>query len=113
MTVSIDQDLKEILNKLDQKIDNIQKDITELKIGQTRLEAELKGEMKALDGKLSGEIKALDGKLSGEIKALDGTVGGLAKRVENSEFTARGIVIGLLIVILGGAAKLFGFIPQT
>jgi predicted nuclease with TOPRIM domain len=108
MTVSIEQDLKDLLNKIDQKIDNVQKDITDLKVGQAKLE----GKIETLDGKLSGEIKILDEKLSGEIRTLDEKVDRLAKRIDNSEFTARGIVIGLIVVILGGAAKLFGFIPN-
>ncbi len=35
MSVTIEQDLKEILSKIDQKLDGLQKDIVDLKIGQT------------------------------------------------------------------------------
>jgi hypothetical protein len=34
----------------------------------------------------------------------------LNERVKNQEFTNRGILIALVVAILGGAAKLFGFI---
>jgi phage terminase Nu1 subunit (DNA packaging protein) len=58
MSITIETDLKEILDKLDQKIDRqfdkleqkvdrIQEDITELKLGQTKIE----GDIKALDNK--------------------------------------------------------------
>lgn len=47
--IQIESDLKDILNKFDQKLDNIQKDVTELKIGQT----EIKGDIKRLDSDIS------------------------------------------------------------
>jgi predicted nuclease with TOPRIM domain len=80
--IQIESDLKEILNKLDGKLDKLTEDVTELKVGQ----AEIKGDIKALDTKVEG----------------------LDKRVSNQEFTNRGVLIGLVVVILGGAAKFFG-----
>jgi peptidoglycan hydrolase CwlO-like protein len=50
MSITIEQDLKEILAKLDQKLDDIQKDIVDLKVGQT----EIKGEIKALGERING-----------------------------------------------------------
>jgi len=76
--------------RLDEKIDSLQRDVnerlTKLEIGQT-------------------EIK-------GDIKALDEKINGLTARVAYQEFTNRGILIALVIAILGGAAKLFGFFPN-
>ena len=54
----------------------------------------------------------LDERLSGQINLLDEKVSGLGKRLENQEFTNRGILIGLIVVVLGGAAKFFGFLPK-
>jgi hypothetical protein len=34
----------------------------------------------------------------------------LDKRVGNQEFTNRSILVGLILVILGGAAKIFGMV---
>jgi len=93
--IQIETDLKEILNKLDSKIDNLQQNMTDLKIGQTKLE---------------GQINAVDEKLSGQINALDTKAEQLNQRIANSEITNRGILIGLVVIILGGAAKLFGLI---
>ena len=67
--------------------------MTDLKIGQTKLE---------------GQINSVDEKLSGQINALDTKSEQLNQRIANSEFTNRGILIGLVVIILGGAAKLFG-----
>ena len=93
--IQIESDLKEILKSIDNKLDKITTDVTELKVGQ----AEIRGEMKAIDERLSGQIKALDTK----VEQLD-------KRISNSELTNRGVLIGLIVAILGGAAKLFGLV---
>jgi predicted nucleic acid-binding Zn-ribbon protein len=85
MSLIIETDLKELLNRIDQKIDGIQKDIVDLKISTT----ELKGEVKTLETKIDG----------------------LSTRVQNKEFTSRAVLGGLLLIVLGGAAKMFNFIP--
>ena len=48
--------------------------------------------------------------VKGDIKALDTKVEQLDKRISNSELTNRGVLIGLIVVILGGAAKFFGLV---
>jgi uncharacterized phage infection (PIP) family protein YhgE len=108
MTNSIETDLVKVLEKIDSKIDKLDEklekkfdklseDINDLKVGQAKLE---------------GKIDALDEKFSGQNKALDNKVDQLDKRISNSEFTNRGILIGLVVIILGGAAKLFGLIGK-
>lgn len=84
MSLTIEQDLKEILAKIDLKLDSLQKDLVDLKVGQT-------------------EIK-------GEIKTLDEKIKGLDERVKNQDFINRGILVGLILAIIGGLAKLFGFV---
>ncbi|NJK48981.1 hypothetical protein HC931_13085 [Candidatus Gracilibacteria bacterium] len=110
MSITIESDLKEILTRLEQKIDNVQKDVSDLKLSTTKMEVEIKGEIKTLEASLRGEIKALESSLRGEIKTLDEKVTGFGKRLENQEFVSRGILVSLVIAILGGLAKLFGFI---
>jgi archaellum component FlaC len=90
MSIKIESDLKEVLNRIDQKfdridqkLDNIQKDVTSLKVEITDLK--------------------------GEVKVVDTKVDGLSTRLQNQEFTSRAIFISLVLVILGGAAKMFGF----
>jgi peptidoglycan hydrolase CwlO-like protein len=91
--------LEAVLTRIEGKIDSLQRDVnqkfdkiderlTKLEIGQ----AEIKGKIKALDERLTTEIK------------------GLSARVAYQEFTNRGILIALVVVILGGAAKFLGFI---
>ena len=86
--------LEAILTRIESKIDRIDERLTKLEIGQAELKAELKGDIKALDERLTGEIK------------------GLTTRVGYQEFTNRGILIALVVAVLGGAAKLFGFFPN-
>lgn len=87
MSITIETDLKEVLDRIDSKLETIQSDITDIKISQ----AELKGEIKALDTKVDG----------------------LSTRVQNQEFTSRAILASLVVVILGSALKMFGFIPPV
>lgn len=77
MSVTIESDLKEILTKIDQKLETLSRDVTDLKVGVARLEEK---------------------------------VDGLSKRMDNQEFISRGVLIGLIVAILGGFAKLFGLV---
>jgi hypothetical protein len=76
--------------RMDERFDKVDDRLTKLEIGQAELKAELKGDIKVLDGKIEGL-----------------TVG-----VAYQEFTNRGILIALVVAVLGGAAKLFGFFPN-
>ncbi len=81
MSLIIEQDLKEVLGQINQNLEIIKKDITELKIGQ----AEIKGDIKALDEKVKG----------------------VDERLKSVEFINRSIVVGLVLALAAGAIKLF------
>jgi prefoldin subunit 5 len=84
----IETDLAEILGQINQKLDKLSQEVTELKT----------------------EVKVGFAEVKGEIKALDAQVEQLDKRITNSEFTNSGILIGIVVIILGGAAKIFGLV---
>jgi len=84
----IETDLAEILGKINQKLDKLSEEVTDLKT----------------------EVKVGFAEVKGEIKALDAQVEQLDKRISNSEFTNRGILVGIVVIILGGAAKIFRLI---
>lgn len=86
----IETDLAEILGQINQKLDKLSKEVTELKT----------------------EVKVGFAEVKGEIKTLDAQVEQLDKRITNSEFTNRGILIGIVVIILGGAAKIFGLVAN-
>ncbi|MDJ0732200.1 MAG: hypothetical protein QNJ33_19660 [Crocosphaera sp.] len=85
---TVTYDLTEILKRIENKLDTMQKDLTDLKVGQARLEE----------------------KLTGDIKTLDTKIEGIGKRLDYQEFINRGVVIGLIVALLGGLAKMFGWI---
>jgi uncharacterized protein (DUF849 family) len=58
------------------------------------------------------DLKVSQAEIRGDIKVLDEKVTGIGKRLENQEFVSKGILGGLLLVVLGGAAKYFGFVPK-
>lgn len=82
----IQTDIAEILVQINQKLDHLREDVTDLKVGQAKIE--------------------------GKIESLDTKVEQLDKRISNQEFTNRGVLIGLVVVILGGAAKLLGLMDN-
>lgn len=93
MATIIETDLKEILSefkqefsRINQRLDGLQKDLTDVKLSQS-------------------EIR-------GDIKALDEKVTGLGKRLENQEFVNRSVFAAILVTILAGAVKFFGFLPN-
>ena len=109
MSLTIEVELKDVLNGINQKLDMIQKDVTDLKLGQV----ELKGDISTLDSKFTGQISTLDSKLTGQINTLDAKVDGLSTRVSNQELLLRTIVGGLILIILGGAARMFWNLPTN
>lgn len=73
MTI-IEYDLKEILIRLENKIDKIGEDVSQLKV---------------------------------KVEVLAEKVDGITKRLD-TQFINRGVIIGLILAILGGFAKVFG-----
>jgi len=124
----IQTDIASILGEIRQDLKGINDRLGKIEIGQAEIKGQIKsvderlsgkiealdeklsGQIKSVDERLSGKIEALDEKLSGQIKAVDTKVDQLDKRVGNQEFTNRGVLVGLILVILGGAAKFFGIV---
>jgi hypothetical protein len=93
--------LEAVLTRIEGKIDSLQRDVNQKfdKIDERLTKVEIG------QSEIRGDIKALDDRLTTEIK-------GLTARVAYQEFTNRGILVALVVGILGGAAKLFGFFPN-
>ena len=86
----VNQKIDSLETRMDERFDKVEDRLTKVEIGQAELKAELKGDIKVLDEKIEG----------------------LTVRVGYQEFTNRGILIALVVAVLGGAAKLFGFFPN-
>lgn len=98
MSQIIEVSLADILNKIDQRLDRMEQSINDLKVGQVRLEE---------------KAEALDGKVESQGKTLEAKIDGLDKRISNQEFINRSVLVALIVGIIGGFAKLFGFIDKV
>jgi archaellum component FlaC len=78
----VETDIKDILSKIDNRLECIENDLTDLKINQARMEEKLSAQINLVDEKLSAQINLVDEKLSGQISLVDEKVSGLGKRLE-------------------------------
>lgn len=88
---------------------NIAEILKEIKLDQRAMIEEMRSGQKEILGEVNNLKVSLE-TVKGDIKALDTKVEQLDKRIGNRELTNRGVLIGLIVVILGGAAKFFGFV---
>ncbi|ACK72893.1 conserved hypothetical protein [Gloeothece citriformis PCC 7424] len=95
--IQITTDLSEVLNRIEQKID--------------KLDEKFSTKLDKLDERLN-KLEIGHTEIRGDIKALDEKVNGLSKRVENQEFINRGVLISIIIALVGGFVKLFGFVSN-
>ena len=117
--------LEEILSRLDQKIE---KQFTEVNQKMDRQFAEVNQKMdrqfaevnqkftevnqklENIDSRLN-KLEIGQAELSGEIKTLEEKVIGIDKRLDNQEFINRGVLVAVIIALISGVVKLFGFFP--
>lgn len=92
----IEFNLKEILarfegklDKIEGKVDKLTEDVSDVKTHLVKAEEEIKG----------------------EIKVLEARIDGISKRIDTQEFINRGVIVGLILAVLGGFAKIFGQTP--
>jgi uncharacterized protein YoxC len=104
MSTTVEFDLKEILEKLDSKIDKLGSDLN-TKID--KLGSDLNTKVDKLSDKVDDVSDDIN-KLNVTVTRLDEQVANAVKRIDSIEFANRAVSIGLLIAILGGLAKLFG-----
>lgn len=87
MPLTIEVELKDIFTKIDQRLERMEQGQNELKLSVSELK--------------------------GDIKTLDVKVDGLSTRVSNQELLLRTIVGGLILIVLGGTAKMFWNFPVS
>ncbi len=88
--------VREVLGQINQKLDDLHKDVSDFRT-----------ETKVAIKEIKGEIKTLDAKLSGEIKTLEAEVKGISKRLDTQEFINRSVIVGFVLAVGAGAVKLF------
>jgi tetrahydromethanopterin S-methyltransferase subunit G len=115
---TISYTLEDILDRLEQKIDRqfsevnqkIDKQFTEVNKQFIEVNQKIDKQSAEINQKL-GKLEIGLVELSGEIKILDEKFNGVGKRIDNQEFLNRGILGALIVALVAGAAKLFGWLP--
>ncbi|NJK56876.1 MAG: DUF4164 family protein [Pleurocapsa sp. SU_5_0] len=121
MTINIEQDVASILSKLDQKLDKLDSKIDQkldkLDSKIDRLENKIEEKLDRFENKIEQRFDKVDERLNkleisqadlkGDIKSLETKTEQLDKRIGNIEFANRGILVGLVVVVLGGFAMFF------
>ncbi|MFM6606070.1 MAG: hypothetical protein ACKPH3_18680 [Dolichospermum sp.] len=120
--------LEEILSRLDQKIEkqfaevNQKMDKQAAEVNQKFVEvnqkfaevnqkfSEVNKKLETIDTRLN-KLEIGQAELSGEIKTLEEKVIGIDKRLDNQEFINRGVLVAVIIALISGVVKLFGFSP--
>ena len=95
----MDRQFAEVNQKMDRQFAEVNKQFAEV----NKQFAEVNQKLNKLE---IGQVE-----LSGEIKTLDEKVSGIDKRLDNQEFINRGVLVALIVALIGGAAKLFGWLP--
>ncbi|MDB9483644.1 hypothetical protein PN476_13585 [Dolichospermum circinale CS-537/05] len=72
--------------------------------------SEVNKKLETIDSRLN-KLEIGQAELSGEIKTLEEKVIGIDKRLDNQEFINRGVLVAVIIALISGVVKLFGFFP--
>ncbi|MDJ0599717.1 MAG: hypothetical protein QNJ37_12855 [Crocosphaera sp.] len=118
--VTVKYSLEDILKKIDDKLDRMEEASTQR---FEKLESKLESNKREFNQKLDTFQRDVNQKLDtlqkdvtdlkvGQAK-LEEKVEGLTKRLDYQEFINRGVVIGLIVALLGGLAKMLGFIGNS
>jgi peptidoglycan hydrolase CwlO-like protein len=102
--------LEAVLTRIESKIDLLQRDVNQ-KIDT--LQQDVNQKIDSLQRDVNERLTKLEigqSEIKGDIKAIGEKINGLTARVAYQEFTNRGILIALVVAILAGAAKFFGFV---
>lgn len=104
--VTVKYSLEDILKKIDDKLDKMEESSGKR---FEKVESKLDTLQKEFNQKLDTLQKDVVDIKIGQAK-LEEKVDGLGKRLDYQEFINRGVIIGLLAALLGGLAKMLGWI---
>jgi predicted nuclease with TOPRIM domain len=90
MSIPVELDLKDILLKIDSKIDNLQKDVIDLKIGQTKIE---------------GKIETLDARIK-NVETITGKIPDITEKIGEQK-TWRTIIVTAITALVSGVIGWF------
>ena len=96
----MDRQFAEVNQKMDRQFTEVNQKFTEVN-----------KKLETIDGRLN-KLEIGQVELSGEIKTLEEKVSGIDKRLDNQEFINRGVLVAVIIALISGVVKLFGFFPN-
>jgi septal ring factor EnvC (AmiA/AmiB activator) len=97
----MDRQFAEVNQKMDRQFAEVNQKFTEVN-----------KKLETMDGRLN-KLEIGQAELSGEIKTLEEKVSGIDKRLDNQEFINRGVLVAVIIALISGVVKLFGFFPSS
>jgi chromosome segregation ATPase len=97
----MDRQFAEVNQKMDRQFAEVNQKFTEVN-----------KKLETIDGRLN-KLEIGQTELSGEIKTLEEKVSGIDKRLDNQEFINRGVLVAVIIALISGVVKLFGFFPTS
>jgi transketolase len=110
----MDRQFTEVNQKMDRQFAEVNqkmdKQFAEVNQKMDRQFAEVNKKLEIIDGRLN-KLEIGQAELSGEIKTLEEKVIGIDKRLDNQEFINRGVLVAVIIALISGVVKLFGFFP--
>jgi transketolase len=119
----VNKQFSEANQKMDRQFAEVNKQFAEANQKMDRQFAEVNKQFAEVNQKMDRQFVEVNQKLnkleigqvelSGEIKTLDEKVSGIDKRLDNQEFINRGVLVALIVALIGGAAKLFGWLPTS
>jgi DNA anti-recombination protein RmuC len=134
-TPTLTYTLEEILTRLDQKIEKqfaevnqkmdrqfaevnqkMDRQFTEVNQKIDRQFAEVNQKMDKQFAEVNQKFEKIDDRLNKlEVGQADLSqkVNGIDKHLDNQEFINRGVLVSLVVALIGGVAKLFGWLPIT
>ncbi len=110
----VDRQFAEVNQKMDKQFAEVNqkmdRQFAEVNQKMDRQFAEVNKKLEIIDGRLN-KLEIGQAELSGEIKTLEEKVIGIDKRLDNQEFINRGVLVAVIIALISGVVKLFGFFP--
>ncbi|MFM6247634.1 MAG: hypothetical protein ACKPEQ_00555 [Dolichospermum sp.] len=106
----VNQKFAEVNQKIDKQAAEVNQKFAEVNQKMDKQFAEVNKKLETIDTRLN-KLEIGQAELSGEIKTLDEKVIGIDKRLDNQEFINRGVIVAVIIALISGVVKLFGFFP--
>jgi transketolase len=106
----MDRQFAEVNQKMDRQFAEVNQKIDRQFTEVNQKFTEVNKKLETIDGRLN-KLEIGQAELSGEIKTLEEKVSGIDKRLDNQEFINRGVLVAVIIALISGVVKLFGFFP--